>query len=78
MLKFNLKGYVILSGHTTDTKAIILDLLEASVTYQLSEEPVGYCAFQQALHDINVPFKFHIGGSNITGKWQNDKRAIGC
>ena len=58
MLICNQKGNVIVNGHTIDTKSNILDLLEASVSDQFSERPAGYCAFQQALHDINVPSKF--------------------
>ncbi|MEW8545297.1 MAG: hypothetical protein AB2693_17380, partial [Candidatus Thiodiazotropha sp.] len=53
VLKVNRKGNVILHGQAIDKKSNILDFLEAAVSDQFSEKPVGYRAFLHALHEIN-------------------------
>ena len=73
ILTFKQKGNVVLNGHIADPKSNILDLLEASVTEQFSEKPVGFRSFLQALHDINVPSNFYMCDFD-GGKWRRDRR----
>ena len=74
-LTFNRKGNVLIKGDVVDPKSNILDLLEAAVTDQHAEKPVGYRVFRHALQDINVPSNFYVGGES-TGKWYKDKPAV--
>ena len=76
VLNFNQKGNVIVNGQIIDSKSNILDLLEASVSNQISEKPVGYRPFLQALHEINVPSNFYLNGYN-TGKWRQERPVTG-
>ena len=69
ILTFNPKG----NSHIGDPKSNILDLLEASVTEQFSDKPVGYRSFLQALHDNNVPSNFYMCDFD-GGKWRRDRR----
>ena len=61
VLNFYQRANVIMNGQVIDPKSNILDLIEASVTDRLSDRPVGYRAFLQALHEINVPSNFYVG-----------------
>ena len=75
VLKFNKKGNVTVNGQIIDEKSNILDLLEASVSDQFPQKPVGYQAFMQALRDINVPSNFFLSGQS-TGKLRQRKLAL--
>ena len=75
ILTFNRKGNVVIKGQVVEPKSNILDCLEAAVSDQYSEKPVGYRAFQHALEEINVPSKFY-AGDKARGKWVKDKRAV--
>ena len=75
VLKFNKKGNVTVNGQIIDENSNILDLLEASVSDQFPQKPVGYQAFMQALRDINVPSNFFLSGQN-TEKWRQRKLAL--
>lgn len=75
VLTLSRKGLVLIKGEATEPKSNILDLLEAAVTGQFSEEPVGYQDFLRALQEINVPSKFYVS-SNKTGKWTKEKRPV--
>ena len=66
---------MIINGQFIDPKSNILDLLEASVTDRLSDRPVSYRAFLQALHEINVLSNFYVSGHNA-GKWGKERRAV--
>ena len=73
VLSINRKGNVVLNGQNTDPKSNILDFLEAAVSDQFSEKPVGYRVFLHALHEINVPSNFHI--DHNAGKGRQERRA---
>ena len=53
-----------MNGQFIDPKSNILDLLEASVTDRLSDRPVSYRAFLQALNEIMG----WSGGAMVLGK----------